>query len=55
MAGSATRGVPYLISLVTDAAQVVLEKKAKLDGTSISDTGLPSTLPLGSIVINLLR
>lgn len=55
MAGSATRGVPYLISLVSDAAQVVLETKKQLDGTAISATGLPSSLPLGSVVINLLR
>jgi hypothetical protein len=56
MAGSATRGVPYLISLVTDAAQVIFETGKQLSGTALTDTtyGLV-TLPLGSVVINLLR
>lgn len=57
MPGSATRGVSYLMSLVTDAAQVQLEKQETLDGTDLASAGLPAktALPLGSIVINLLR
>lgn len=56
MAGSATRGVPYLHHLVTDGAQVILETKKTLAGTAVADSGsLPSSLPIGGIVINLLR
>lgn len=55
MAGSATRGVPYLISLVTDAAQVVYETKKNLDDSTTFTGSFTSTPPLGSIVVNLLR
>lgn len=55
MPGSATKGVPYLISLVSDAAQVVFETKKKLDGTALTGTISVSSLPLGVVVINLLR
>lgn len=59
MAGSATRGVPQLLHLVTDGAQVRFETKKVTPGsknsTAITATGLPTSLPLSQVVINLLR
>lgn len=55
MAGSATRGVPYLLNLVTDGAQIQFETKKTLAGSALSATGMPSSLPLSLVVINVLR
>jgi hypothetical protein len=55
MAGSATRGVPYLLHLVTDGALVLYEtKKTTLAGTT--GLGTISTYPgMAMIVVNMLR
>lgn len=51
--GTATRGVGYLLNLVTDSAQVQYEKRAKLDGTALTNPTTPACM--GSLVINLFR
>ncbi|MHA2265598.1 MAG: hypothetical protein ACXAEN_24670 [Candidatus Thorarchaeota archaeon] len=55
MAGSATRGVPYLLNLVTDAAQVQFATNQTLAGDALATAGQPTSLPLSLVVINVLR
>ena len=54
MAGSATRGVPYLLHLVTDGAQVQKETLKTLAGSALAATGM-TTPPLALVVINMTR
>lgn len=54
MAGSATRGVPYLLHLVTDGAQIQYETQKTLAGTALNSSGM-TTPPLALVVINMLR
>lgn len=54
MAGSATRGVPYLLHLVTDGAQIQYDTNKTLAGSALSSTGM-TTPPLALVVINMLR
>lgn len=54
MPGSATRGVPFNLHLVTDGAWRQFSTKKKLDGTALDETGL-TTPTMGLVTINLLR
>jgi len=53
MAGSATRGVPYLLHLVSDGAQVLKDTLKTLDGNSLTAAGM-TTPPLAQIIVNLI-
>jgi hypothetical protein len=53
MAGSATRGVPQLVHLVTDGAQVISETSKQLNGTAL--TSAAAAPPIALAVINMLR
>lgn len=54
MAGSATRGVPQLLHLVTDGAQIISGTNKSLAGTALTGATL-TTPPLALIVFNLFR
>lgn len=54
MAGSATRGVPQALHLVTDGAWRQYITKKKLDGTDLNTSGM-TVPPLGLLTINLLK
>lgn len=54
MPGSATRGVPFQLHMVTDGAWRQFTKKQTLDGTALSTTGL-GTPALRLVTINLLK
>ena len=54
MAGSATRGVPYLLHLVTDGAQVLFDTNKTLAGSALNSSGM-TTPPLALVVINMTR
>ena len=53
MAGSATRGVPFLLHLVTDGAQIIKTSAKTLAG--VATTGTLTTPPLALVVINMTR
>jgi hypothetical protein len=53
MAGSATRGVPYLLHLVSDGAQVLKDTNRTLGGSALNPAGM-TTPPLAMIIVNLI-
>lgn len=54
MPGSATRGVPFQLHMVTDAAWRQYTRKVDLNGVALSETGI-STPALRLVTINLLK
>ncbi len=54
MPGSATRGVPFQLHMVTDGAWRQFTRKIDLDGTALATTGL-TTPALRLVTINLLK
>jgi hypothetical protein len=54
MAGSATRGVPFLLHLVSDGAQVIDSTNKQLTGVALTDDTV-ATPPLALVVINMTR
>ena len=54
MAGSATRGVPFLLHLVTDGAQIISASNKQLTGVALTGATV-ATPPLALVVINMTR
>ena len=53
MAGSATRGMPQLLHLVSDGAQVLKDTNKTLAGSALSSAGM-TTPPLAQIIVNMI-